>query len=186
MGKRREVAGGADGSLRRDDRVYSEAQQVADPIHQDGPAAGVAQGQCVGPQQQHRPDHVARQRIADADGVGDEQVLLEPGGVGRIDEGRGQVAEAGRHAVDDLPRRDQPLHDVTRLGHPAARVVAQPDPPPGSRHGLHVGDGEVRPGQDDLRLGGERLSEPLRLGQVPVRSEPRGRRSSDLGVSLTA
>jgi hypothetical protein len=76
MRQRRQVAGRADGPLRRHDRVDAEAQQIADSVDDDRPAAGVAEGQGVGPQQQHRPDDVPRQRLADAHGVRDEQVLL--------------------------------------------------------------------------------------------------------------
>ena len=38
---------------------------------------------------------------ADARGVAHQQVLLELAGLVAVDEGRREVAEAGRHAVDD-------------------------------------------------------------------------------------
>jgi len=67
--------------------VDTEAQQIADPFDDHRPAAGVAQGQGVGPEQQHRPDDIPRQRVADTDGMGDEKILLKLGRVGGIDVG---------------------------------------------------------------------------------------------------
>ena len=69
MRQRGQIARCAHRTLRRHDRVDAEAQQIADSIDHDGPAAGVAEGQGVGPQQQHRPHHVARQRFPDAGSV---------------------------------------------------------------------------------------------------------------------
>ena len=61
MGERREVARRADGSLRRDDRVDPEPEEVEEAIHDERPGARVAEGEGVGPQQEHRPDDVARE-----------------------------------------------------------------------------------------------------------------------------
>ena len=119
MGERRQVARRADAALLGHDRVDPQPQEVEQPVDDERPAAAVAEGQRVGPQQEHRPDDLAREGRADAGGVADQEVLLEPPGVGRLDEGRGQVAEAGRHAVHHGALGDERLDDVARLLHRA-------------------------------------------------------------------
>ena len=60
--QRREVAGRPDAPLLRHDRVDPEAQEVEQAVHEERPAAAVAERERVGPQQQHRPDDLARER----------------------------------------------------------------------------------------------------------------------------
>jgi hypothetical protein len=92
----------------------------------------------------------------------------------------------GGHAVDDLPRGDQPLDHVARLDHAGPRVVAEPDR-------------QRRPGPRPRR---RRSRGPRRSARSPhprpaagagsaTRADgggcaPRGRWVGDLGVSLTA
>ncbi len=140
-------------------------------VDDDGAATGVAQGQSVGPQQHHGPNDVSREWFADSDRVRDEQVLLESSRVGGIDEGGGQVAETGGDAVDDFAGRHEPLDDLARLRHASPRLIAETHAAPAARDGLDVGYRQVRAGQFDLRLGGKRLAEPVRFGEMPVGSE---------------
>jgi hypothetical protein len=128
----------------------------------------VAQGEGVGPEQEHRPDDVSRQRIADSNGVREQQVLLQPRGLRRLDERGGQVPEAGRHSVDDLAGRNEPFYDLASLGHAGSRFVAQADSPPAAGHGLDIRDREIRSGEHDLGLLAGRLAQPMGFGQVPM------------------
>ncbi len=125
----------------------------------------MTEGQRVGPQQQHGPDDLARERRPDPRSVAHQEVLLELPGLGRIDERGREVAEAGRHAVDDGAVRDQRLDDVARLLHPRPRVRIEGDRRAAAGDGLHVGDGQVRAGQDDLGFG--HVAEDSRLCSRP-------------------
>jgi hypothetical protein len=122
VGERREVAGRPDAPLLRHDGVDAEGKEVDQPVDELRPAAGVAEGERVRPQEEHRPDDVARERRPDADGVAREEVLLEPAGVCRRDVRGRQVAEAGGDPVDDRALRDEPLHHGAGLGHAGPRV----------------------------------------------------------------
>ena len=95
---------------------------------------------------EHRPDDLSRERLADARGVADEQVLLEPLGVGAVDRAVGQGADARRDAVDDRARVDELLDDGARLAPcgPVRRRRGLPSAP-AARDRLDVGDGEIAP-----------------------------------------
>ena len=82
--------------------MQAALEHLAQPLDELRAAARVAQGQRVGAQQQHGPHDRRRQWLADARGVAEQQPLLELPGPLRGHEGRGQRAEAGGHAVDDL------------------------------------------------------------------------------------
>jgi hypothetical protein len=100
MGERRQVAGRPDRALRRHDRVDPEAHEVEEPLRHDGACAGVAEGEGVGAEDQHRPDHVSREWLADPRGMAHQQVLLEPLGVRPVDDPVRQGARSRGHAVD--------------------------------------------------------------------------------------
>jgi hypothetical protein len=100
----------------------------------------------------------------------DKQVLLETRAVGRIDERRGQVAETGGQAVDDFAGGHKPLHDVARFHDPSPGFVTERHPAPAARNGLHVGDRQIRAGQDKFGVVRERPPQKVGLRQVPVGS----------------
>ena len=104
-------------------------------------------------QQQHRPHDLARQRLADARGVADEQVLLEPLGVGPVDRPIGERTEPGREPVDDRALVDERLDDGARPFHPRACRGVQHRLGAVARHRLDVADAEVGAGQDDALRG---------------------------------
>ena len=83
--ERREVPGRPDAPLLGDDRMDAQAQEVEEAIDEQGPAAAVTQRERVGPQQEHRPDDLAREGGADPGRMAHQQVLLETTGVGRGD-----------------------------------------------------------------------------------------------------
>ena len=93
MGERREVARGPDAPLLGHHRMDAATEELEQTIDKQRPAAAVAERQRIGPQQEHRPDNLAREGRADPSGVTHQEVLLEPAGVRRLDEGRGQRAE---------------------------------------------------------------------------------------------
>ena len=105
MGQRREVAGRPHAPLFGHDRVDAGAQELQQAVHEQRPAATVAEGERIGAEQEHRPNDLAWEWLADPGSVAHQEVLLEAPGLLRLDEGRGQVAESGRHAVDDGARR---------------------------------------------------------------------------------
>ena len=105
--ERRQVARGAHRALRRHDRMDAQPQEVEEALGHDRPSAGVPQGERVRPQQEHRPDDLAREWLAHARGVADEQVLLEPLGIGAIDRAVRERAHPGRDAVHDRALVDQ-------------------------------------------------------------------------------
>ena len=78
-----------------------------------------------------------------------QEVLLELPRLARLDECGRQVAEPGRHPVDDRAIGDEGVDDVARLLHPAARRLVELDPDPTASDGLDVSDRKVRARQDD-------------------------------------
>ncbi len=124
----------------------SSSQQ---PLDELGPAARVAQRQRVGAQQQHGTDDVGRKRLADAGGVAEQQALLQLACTLRWHERRGQRAEAGGHAVDDLAGGHQSLDDRARLGHPSTGVLGQYGRASRTGHRFDVGDGQLGTIEDD-------------------------------------
>ena len=148
VGERREVAGGPDAPLLGHDRMDAQAQEVEQPVDEERPAAAVTEGERVGPEQEHRPDDLAREGRADAGGVAHQQVLLEPAGVGRRDRGRGQRPEPGRHAVDHGALGDERFDEVARLLHPLPGVHVERRLGAGAGDRFDVADGQVGPGED--------------------------------------
>ncbi len=73
--------------------------------------ARVPESEDMGPERQHRPHLGGRQLVADADGMGAEEPVLEGGSVLRCQVDVGQAPEARRHPVDDGPGGDGPLDD---------------------------------------------------------------------------
>ena len=127
----------------------AQGKELADPVHQQRPAAGVAERERVRTEEEHRPHHLARERAPDSRRVGGEEVLLEADRVIRGDGGRGQVTEAGRDPVDDLAAGDEALDDVASLLHPLAGMDIQRRTGAVTGDRLDVVDGQVGAGQDD-------------------------------------
>ena len=149
VGQRRQVAGCADRPLRRDDRVDPQPEEVQEPVHDRGPAPAMTERERVRPEEQHRPDDLLRQVVPDAHRVADQEVLLEPRSVDRVDRPVGERPEPGRDPVDDGAVGDEPLDDVASLLHPLAGCLVQRGSGTVPRDRLHVGDRQVRAGQDD-------------------------------------
>jgi hypothetical protein len=126
--ERREVAAGADRALLRHHRHDAGIEQGglgAQGFHAD---ARVPAHQRVDADHQHRPHDLRRERLADADGVGDDQVALQflehaavhvrPAAQAmRAEQLVGVAAEAGRDAVDRLLPRDHVAQEIGRALH---------------------------------------------------------------------
>ena len=123
----RQVAGRADAPLLRHDRVDAAPEELQQAVDQQRPATAVAERERVGAEQEHRADDLAREGRPDARRVAHQEVLLEPPGVGRLDDRRGEGAEPGRDAVHDGALGDERFDEVARLLHPLARVAVERD-----------------------------------------------------------
>ena len=100
MGERREIAGGADGALFRDDRDDALFEHRLDQPHQFEPHAGSAAAERDQLQRHDQADDVLRQRLADAAAMREDEVALQGRDIGGVDLDGGQFAEAGIDAVD--------------------------------------------------------------------------------------
>ena len=149
MCERRKVARRAQAALLRHDRVDAAIEEGQQAIDEERPAAAVTERKRVGPQQQHGPDDLARERRADAGRVAHQEVRLEATGLFGRDGRRREVAETGRHAIDHGAGVDQLLDDIARVLHPAAGHVVEPGADPEPRDGLDIRDRKIRARQDD-------------------------------------
>jgi hypothetical protein len=77
MRQRRQVAARADRTLFRNDRDHIAVQQFGQRLQRRGTDAGMAAHQRVDADRQHRAHDARRQRLADADRVGDHEVALQ-------------------------------------------------------------------------------------------------------------
>ena len=102
VGQRRQVARGAQAAAGRHDRVHGRVEHRDQQLDDLDADAGEPDGQGVGAEHEHGPHDLVGQRIADAGRVATDQVALELGGLIGRDPDVGQVAEAGRDAVDGL------------------------------------------------------------------------------------
>ena len=131
--------------------VDAQAQEIEQPLDDLGPAAALAAGERVGAQQQHRPHRRAVMGGAHARRVADEQVLLQPLGVGGRDALAGEMAEAGGDPVDRLAgahefldRRAAGRHPLTGAGMESCRRTI-------ARHAGDVLEGQLAAGQRKMR-----------------------------------
>jgi hypothetical protein len=133
--------------------VDPETQEVEQALRDDRTGAREAEGEGVGPQHEHRPDDLPRKGLAHARGVADEEVLLEPLRVRTVDRPVGERADPRRHPVHDRALVDECLDDGARPLHAGTcrRVQDRLGAAPGDR--LHVGEGEIAPGQNDALEG---------------------------------
>ena len=121
MGERRQVARRAEAAARWDDRVDGRVEHADEQLDDVDADAGEPDRERVGTQQEHRAHDLVGQRVADAGRVRADQVALQLGGLVRLDAHVGEVAEAGRDAVDGGPLGHEPLDDRARRAHPLAR-----------------------------------------------------------------
>jgi hypothetical protein len=100
VGERREVAGRADRALRRHIRHEAGAADREQRVDHRFAHAGMPARQARRLQHKHQSDDRWRQRLADADAVGADQVELQAIELVGVDARRRQLAEAGVDAID--------------------------------------------------------------------------------------
>ena len=149
MGKRREIARGTNRALRRYDGMDPQPEEVEQPIDDLGTGAGVAQRDGIGSEQEHRPNDIAGQRIADPCGVAHQEVLLESLDISRGDRSIGEGSETGRDAVHDGSLGDEAFDHIAGFLNPAPCVLIEDGMRPVTSNGFDIEDGEVRARQDD-------------------------------------
>ena len=141
VGEWREVARRTDAPLRGHDRVEAALEEGEQAIDDNGPAAAVAERQGIGAEQEHRPDDFAGEWFADTRRMAHQQVLLQLGRAGRLDERCRQVAEAGGDAVHDRTLGHEGLDDRTCFVHAPSGVDVEGGPRSAAGNGLDVADG---------------------------------------------
>ena len=148
VGQRRQVPGGAERPVLRHPRHEIVIEQAEQPFGHLGAHPGATHRQRPGPQQQHRPHHLAGHRRPHPGGVRAQQGVLElRPSLGRH-HGGGQRPEAGGDAVD------RPLLPLDRLDHRPAvphrrhRLRGQPHLGPVAGHGHHIGRRQPAGSQD--------------------------------------
>jgi hypothetical protein len=118
------------------------AQELEQPFDDVRTAAAVTLRKRRRAQQQHRAHDLARVRLADADGMTYQQVVLKLLGVRGRDPPRREVAESGGDAVNDLAISNDAIDVIVSLHHSRPGVVREGDASFTARYGLDVGDGE--------------------------------------------
>ena len=133
MRERSKVAAGADAALARDDRHGVLVEQGLQRVDDQRPNAGKTAAETEQFQNDHQPHDMARQRLAEAGAVGENEVGLQLRQAVGGDGGVGEQAEAGVDAVDRLAGGDDALDrggafgDALHRGVVEARAGALPE-----------------------------------------------------------
>ena len=148
--QRSEIAARADASLLRHPWMEARVQHLGQQLGQFRPRAGVALGDDIGAQQHHRADFALRHRIADAGGVTANEVALQLGQPRRRNRDVRQLAEAGRHAIDDGAVGDEAVDHPSSPRGALARRAGESDGSKVARDGDHVFDPQRIAVEDDF------------------------------------
>ena len=147
VGQRREVARRAETATRRDDRMDRRVQHRDEEVDDLDSHAGEPDRQGVRPKEEHRPHDVIGQRVADAGGMGADEIALEGRRLRGVDARIGQISEAGGDAIDSCAVGHEPLDHGPRRTHPIRRCGFELDGPSAPRDLDDVIDGEVPAGE---------------------------------------
>jgi len=134
VGERRQVAAGPDRSLRWDHGQDVSIEQRDELLERLEPDAREALRQHVRAQQHERPRLGRSERRADARGVRAHQVHLQLAQPIVRDADVGEVAEAGRHAVDDVAARNGRVDHAPRGFDRLAGIRVELDRTAAARH----------------------------------------------------
>ena len=104
---------------------HAPVQELAILLQQLQPHAAIALAQVLQDHQHHAPHPLDAQRLAQGDGVGQDDVLLELGRLLLADGLGTQRAEAGGDAVHHFSLVHPALHQLAGLAHPLAIVVGE-------------------------------------------------------------
>jgi len=164
VAQRREVAAGADRSLRWDHRREAGVEQRQRLLQQLEPHTGEAEREVVDAQRERQPARRERQRLADAGGVAEQQVGLQRRQLVVGDAHAGELPEAGVDAVHRAAGGDRVLHDLAARAHALHRGRRQRRLGAGTAQ-LHEGrEREVRFAKSD-RGHGANLAAPAKAGK---------------------
>ncbi len=137
MRQRSQIAARAHASLRRHNRSDAAVEHLAERVDDDGPHAGVALGERVGPQQHHGARFRDGQRLAHADRVRAHQVDLQFANLVAGDAHVAQFADAGGDGIGDLVAGDDLVDDGARPVDRLARVGSEKHGAALDRHFAH-------------------------------------------------
>src|SRR5262249_27596575 len=98
----REVAGGADGTLGRNDWVNSGVEHVAKRLYHCGTHTAEAFCECIRAEQDHAARFAAAERLSDAAGMRANEIHLKLANLLGGDADAGEFAEAGVNPVGGL------------------------------------------------------------------------------------
>ncbi len=151
--QRRQVARGANRALARDHRDDPVRQHRLQHSDGGGPHTGGALREARDLERHHEAHDLPPRRLADAGGMREHDVGLQPGQVGGLDADAGELAEAGVDAIDRLAPGDDGVHRPRAGLHPRQErgidphVSAAIDVPP------HIEANVARSQRDRVRPG---------------------------------
>jgi hypothetical protein len=111
VGERGEVSAGADAALRRNVGRDAVVQHFAERIDDEGADAGAAFGEGVGAKEHHGAGFGDGERVADADGVGANEVDLQFADLIADDANVAELADSGGDGVGEFVVSDDVVDD---------------------------------------------------------------------------
>ncbi len=119
--------------------MHARIQHIDQRLHRFRSDAGIADRQRVGADQHRGAHHFLGKRLADADGMTDDQIAAQTVGLIDRDVAIRKDAEAGVDAVHRrLAGRHDPIDPRARGGHLLTRFVAQDHRSAVPRHVDHI------------------------------------------------
>ncbi len=149
MGERREIAGSADGTLRRNDGMNAGIEHGDEGFHDDGTNAAEALGESVGAKKHHGADFGGGERCAYATGMRANEIDLKLADLFGGDAHGGKFAEAGVDAVGGFSGSDERINDGARGQHAGDRVGREGNLFVMESDGVELGKREVVTGKRD-------------------------------------
>ena len=158
--ERREVTTATQRAVLGHPRRDAGREQLEQPVGQHRSRPAATHGEGAGAEQHHRSHDLGLDRVAETSRVRSDQRSLQARPARGLDVHIGERAEAGRDAVDGLPRRRQPLDDVARRLHRGPGLIAEHRPRTTAGYRHDVVDGEAVAREDDV---GHEFSRPSRF-----------------------
>src|SRR5262249_27441547 len=101
---RREIAGGADRTLRRDLRQYVGVEERDQPLDDDGTYAGIAAREARDLERDHKTHDFIGEKLADARGMGEHEIALQMLQLVVRDARLRELSETGVDSIQHTPR----------------------------------------------------------------------------------
>lgn len=145
VGEGGEVAAGADAASGGGDGGDAFVQESEEAFGDLGADAGEAPGEDVGADEHDGADDGFGEGVADATGVGAEDVVLKGFEAAGVDADIGELAEAGVDAIDGAVLEGEGFDDGAGLAHALEGVVGELDLFAGAGHGADLFEAEALP-----------------------------------------